>query len=43
MKNNKYVLSCLIILLTGVFYFTLHAQQKKDTHRAGFYGDWKYK
>jgi preprotein translocase subunit YajC len=38
MKNNKYVLSSLIILFTGVFYFTLHAQQKNDTHRANFSG-----
>ena len=41
MRNKKYVLSCLIILLTGAFYFTIQAQQKNDTHRANFSGEWK--
>jgi hypothetical protein len=43
MKNNKYVLSSLIFLFTGVFYFTMQAQQKNDTHRANFSGEWKSK
>lgn len=43
MKNKRKVLSCLIILLTGVIYFTVQAQQKNDTHRANFSGEWKSK
>ena len=43
MKNTKYILSCLIILFTGVIYFSVQAQQKKDTHRANFSGEWKSK
>ena len=43
MKNKRYVLSCLIILLTGVFYFPVQAQQKNDTHHANFSGEWKSK
>src|ERR1700760_1723633 len=43
MKNKKNLLPCLIILLTGVIYFTLQAQQKNDTHRANFSGEWKSK
>jgi hypothetical protein len=43
MKNKSYVLSCLIMLITGVIYFSVQAQQKKDTHRANFSGEWKSK
>ena len=43
MKNKRNVLYCLIILLTGVTYFTVQAQQKNDTHRADFSGEWKSK
>jgi hypothetical protein len=43
MKNKRSVLSCLIILLTGVIYFGVQAQQKNDTHRANFSGEWKSK
>ena len=43
MKNKRNVLSCLIILLTGVIYFAVQAQQKNDTHRANFSGEWKSK
>ncbi|TXE10216.1 hypothetical protein [Algoriphagus aquimarinus] len=43
MKNKRKVLSCLIILLTGVIYFAVHAQQKNDTQRADFSGVWKSK
>ncbi|WP_192346344.1 hypothetical protein [Algoriphagus sp. Y33] len=41
MKNKRYVLSCLIILLTGVIYFAVQAQQQNDRHRANFSGEWK--
>ena len=40
MKNKKNVLFCLVILLTGVFYFAVQAQQKNDTHRVNFTGEW---
>lgn len=43
MKNKRNVLSCMIILLTGVLYFAVQAQQKNDTHRANFSGEWKSK
>jgi len=43
MKNKRCVLSCMIILLTVVFYFTVEAQQKNVTHRANFSGEWKSK
>jgi hypothetical protein len=43
MKNKRIVLSCLIILLTGVIYFAVQAQQKNGTHRANFSGEWKSK
>ena len=43
MKNKRNVFSCLTILLTGVIYFAVQAQQKNDTHRANFYGEWKSK
>ena len=43
MKNIKFVLTWLIILLTGVINFSVQAQQKNNTHRANFSGDWKSK
>ncbi|HEY6435582.1 MAG TPA: hypothetical protein VIY47_03260, partial [Ignavibacteriaceae bacterium] len=43
MKNKRIVLSCLVILLTGVIYFAVQAQQKNGTHRANFSGEWKSK
>ena len=43
MRNKKHVLVFMIILLTGVLYFTIQAQQKKDTHPANFSGEWKSK
>lgn len=43
MKNKRNVLFCLIILLTGVIYFAVQAQQKNDRHRADFSGEWKSK
>lgn len=43
MKNIGYVLSCLIILLTGLVSFNVQAQQKKGIHRDDFSGVWKAK
>ena len=43
MKNIKFVLTWLIILLTGVINFSVQAQQKNNTHRANFSGEWKSK
>lgn len=43
MRNKRYILSSLIILLIGVIYFTLEAQQKKDSYRSKFSGEWKSK
>jgi len=43
MKNKRNVLSCLVILLPGVIYFAVQAQQKNGTHRANFSGEWKSK
>ena len=43
MKNKRTVLSCLIILLTGVIYFAVQTLQKNGTHRANFSGEWKSK
>jgi hypothetical protein len=43
MRNKTYFLSSVIILLTGVLYFTLEAQQKNVTHRTKFSGEWKSK
>ena len=36
-------MSLVIILLTGVIYFPVQAQQKNNTHRANFSGEWKSK
>lgn len=43
MKNKRNVLSCLVILLTGVIYFAVQACQKNGTHRADFSGEWQAK
>ena len=43
MKNIKFVLSCLIILLTGLINFSVKAQQKNYNYRANFSGEWKSK
>ena len=43
MKNKRIVLSCLIILLTGVIFFGLQGLLKNGTHRANFSGEWKSK
>lgn len=43
MKNKRTVLTCLAILLAGVIYFAVRAQQKNGTHRANFSGEWKSK
>jgi len=43
MKNKGIVLSCLVILLTGVIYFAVRYQQKNGTHPADFSGEWKSK
>jgi len=41
MKNKRNILSCLIILLSGVTCLPVQAQQKKDAHHANFSGEWK--
>ena len=43
MKNKRNLLPCLIILLIGVIYFAVQAQQKNGTHWANFSGEWKSK
>jgi hypothetical protein len=43
MKNKRNILSCLIIILTGVIYFSVQAQQKNGTHRVNFSGKWTSK
>lgn len=43
MRNKKYIISSVIILLTGVIYLTLEAQQKKVTYRTKFSGEWESK
>lgn len=42
MKNKRNFLSCLIILLAGVIYFTVQAREKNGTPRANFSGEWKF-
>jgi hypothetical protein len=42
MKNKRNALSCLIILLAGVIYFTVQARQKNGAHRTNFSGEWKF-
>ena len=43
MITKRFIFSCLIILLTGIMYFPLQAQQKKGTPLANFSGEWKSK
>ena len=43
MKYNRTVLYGLAIMLVGVIYFPVQAQQKNGTHRANFSGEWKSK
>ena len=43
MRNKRYILSSVIILLIGVIYFALEAQQKNITYRTKFSGEWKSK
>ena len=43
MKNKRSVFSCLVILLTGVTYFTVQACQKNGNHSANFSGEWRSK
>ena len=43
MKNKRNVFYGLAIMLVGVIYFTVQAQQKNSTHRANFSGEWKSK
>ncbi|GAA4095275.1 hypothetical protein [Mucilaginibacter panaciglaebae] len=43
MKNKRNVLYSLAIMLIGVVYFPLQAQQKKSIHRANFSGEWESK
>jgi hypothetical protein len=43
MKNSSNVLYGLVIMLGGVMYFSVKAQQKKSIHRADFSGEWKSK
>ncbi|MBC7399624.1 MAG: hypothetical protein H7289_06740 [Mucilaginibacter sp.] len=43
MKNNSNVLYGLVIMLVGVIYFPVQAQQKKGIHRADFSGEWRAK
>src|ERR1700743_693718 len=40
MKNKRIVLYSLAILLIGVIYFPVQAQQKNAIHRADFSGEW---
>ena len=41
MNNKRIVSTCLAILLTGLIYFPMQAQQKNGTHRPDFTGEWK--
>lgn len=43
MKNNSNVLYGLVIMLVGVVYSPVKAQQKKGIHRADFSGVWRSK
>ena len=43
MKNKRNVLYSLVIMLAGVIYFPVLAQQKNGAHRASFSGEWKSK
>jgi hypothetical protein len=43
MKNKRDVLYSLAIMLIGVIYVPVQAQQKNGAHRANFSGEWKAK
>lgn len=43
MKKKRSVLAYLIILLTGIMYISVQAQQKNAPHRANFSGQWQAK
>ncbi|MCC8423660.1 hypothetical protein [Mucilaginibacter sp. UR6-11] len=43
MKNKKNVLYGLAIIMVGLIYFPVLAQQKSGTHRASFSGEWRTK
>jgi hypothetical protein len=43
MKNKRYILTILIIILTGMVQFPLKAQPPKGTPRPNFSGEWKAK
>jgi hypothetical protein len=43
MQIKRYVLSFLIVLLSGVMHSPLKAQQKKGIHHTNFSGEWKSK
>jgi hypothetical protein len=43
MKNSSNVLCGLVIMLAGVIYLPVQAQQKKGIHRADFSGEWQAK
>ena len=41
MKNNSNVLCGLVIMLVGIIYFPIKAQQQMGIHRADFSGEWR--
>jgi hypothetical protein len=43
MKNKRNVLYSLAIIMVGLIYFPVLAQQKNGTHRASFSGEWRAK
>jgi hypothetical protein len=43
MKNKIYLFSPVLIILMGIFYITIQAQQKNRTLRTNFSGEWKSK
>jgi hypothetical protein len=43
MKNKKNVLYALVIVIAGVVYSPIRAQEKNGTDRANFSGEWKSK
>jgi hypothetical protein len=43
MKNKRHILYGLAIIMVGLIYFSVLAQQKNGTHRASFSGKWRAK
>ena len=43
MKNKRNVLYGLVIIMVGLIYFPMLAQQKNGSHRASFSGEWRAK